>query len=120
MNIIDKLLDDPTDMSFDLEPLIHSSLKGKLPELTLAIEGFISPEQAGKIKVIKQLYENLESRKAELESMILSLAEPYAKEINLLLTVPSFKNIFSAIAVVLEICVNMDVFLTAKHLCSRA
>lgn len=41
-------------------------------------------------------------------------------EINLILTVPSFKNIFSAIVVVSEIGVNMDVFPTAKHLCSWA
>ena len=121
MNILDKLLDDPTDTSFDLEPLIHGSLKSKLPELELAIDGLITPEQAGKIKVIKQHYEDLESRRAELEAIILSLAEPYLEEINLILTVPSFKNIFSAIAVVSEIGVNMkDVFPTAKHLNSWA
>lgn len=121
MNIIDKLLSDPTDTSFDLEPLIHGTMKGKLPELELAIDGLITPEQAGKIKVIKQHYEDLKSRKAELESIILSLAEPYTEEINLILTVPSFKNIFSAIAVVSEIGVNMkDLFPSAKHLCSWA
>lgn len=120
MNIIDKLLDDPEDTSFDLEPLIHGSLKEKLPELTLAVDGFITPEQAGKIKVIRQHYEDLESRRAELEAIILSLADAYLDELQLILTVPSFKNIFSAIAVVSEIGVNMDVFLTAKHLCSWA
>ncbi|WP_019535288.1 IS110 family transposase [Paenibacillus ginsengihumi] len=120
MNIMDKLLDDPSDTSFDLEPLIHGSLKRKLPELTLAIDGVLAPEQAGKIKVIKQHYENLESCKAELESIVLSLADAYTEELNLILTVPSFKNIFSAIAVVSEIGVHMDVFPTAKHLCSWA
>lgn len=120
MTIIDKLLDDPSDTSFDLEPLIHGSMKKKLPELALAIDGFITPEQAGKIKVIRQHYEDLESRKAELEALILSLADAYTEELHLLLTVPSFKNIFSAIAVVSEIGVNMDVFPTAKHLCSWA
>lgn len=120
MNIIDKILDNPLDTSFDIKPLIHSSMKDKLPELELAIEGFISPEQAAKLKVIKQHYEDLESRKADLERIILSLAKPYSEEINLILTVPSFKNIFSAITVVSEIGVNMDVFPTAKHCCSWA
>ncbi|OLN31522.1 Mobile element protein [Desulfosporosinus metallidurans] len=118
MNIIDKILANPLDTSFDIEPLIHGSMKDKLPELELAIEGFIAPEQAAKLKVIKQHYEDLESRKADLEHIILSLAKPYSEEINLILTVPSFKNIFSAIAVVSEIGVNMDVFPTAKHCCS--
>ena len=45
---------------------------------------------------------------------------PYAEELNLILTVPSFKSIFSAITVVSEIGANMDVFPTAKHLCSWA
>jgi len=120
MNIIEKLLKNPLDTSFDIEPLIHGSMKNKLPELELAIDGFITPEQAGKIKVIKQHYEDLQSRKADLEKIILSLAESYTEEINLILTVPSFKNIFSAIAVVSEIGVNMDVFSTAKHVCSWA
>lgn len=120
MNIIEKLLNDPLDTSFDLEPLIHGSMKHKLPELELAIDGYITPEQAEKLKVIKQHYEDLGSRKSDLEKIILSLAESYTEEINLLLTVPSFKNIFSAIAVVSEIGVNMDVFPTAKHLCSWA
>ena len=120
MNIIDKILDNPLDTSFDIEPLIHGSMKDKLPELELAIDGFVTPEQAEKLKVIKQHYEDLGSRKADLERIILSLAESYSEEINLILTVPSFKNIFSAIAVVSEIGVNMDVFPTAKHLCSWA
>lgn len=120
MNIIDKLLNTPLDTPFDIEPLIHASLKKKLPELQLAIEGAISPEQAGKISIIKQHYNDLAARKADLETIILSLAEPYSKELNLILTVPSFKNLFSAITVIAEIGVNMDVFPTSKHLCSWA
>jgi len=120
MNIIEKLLNNPSDTSFEIEPLIHGSMKHKLPELELAIDGYITPEQAEKLKVIKQHCEDLESRKTDLEKIILSLAASYTEEINLILTVPSFKNIFSAIAVVSEIGVNMDVFPTAKHLCSWA
>lgn len=120
MNIINRLLANPMDNSFDIEPLIHSSMRDKLPELELAIDGFITPEQAEKLKVIKQHYEYLNSRKADLEKIILSLSVPYAEEINLVLTVPSFMNIFSAIAVVSEIGANMAVFPTVKHLCSWA
>ena len=118
MNIINKLLEDPTDTNFDVAPLIHGSMKSKIPELQLAIDGFITLEQSGKISVIKQHYEDLQERKTELERIILSLAEPYTEEFNLLLTVPSIKNIFTAIAILSEIGVNMDVFPTAKHICS--
>ncbi len=120
MRILDKILENPLDTSFDIESLIHGSMKNKIPEFELAIDGYIQPEQAGKLKVIKQHYENLKTRKAELEQIILALAMPYQQEINLILTAPGFKNIFSAITVISEIGVDMEAFPTAKHLCSWA
>lgn len=118
--ILDKILENPLDTSFDIEPLVHGSMKEKLPELELAIDGYITPEQAGKLKVIKKHFEDLESRKAELEKLILALASPYQQELDLILTAPSFKNIFSAIGIISEIGVNMETFPSAKHLCSWA
>lgn len=120
IKILDKILENPLDTSFDIEPLIHGSMKDKIPELELAINGFITPEQAGKLKIIKKHFEDLESRKTELEELILALASPYQQELDLILTAPSFKNIFSAIAVISEIGVNMESFPSAKHLCSWA
>lgn len=118
--ILDKILENPEDTSFDIEPLIHGSMKGKLPELELAVDGFITPEQAGKLKIIKRHFENLESRKAELEELILALANPYQQELDLILTAPSFKNTFTAISILSEIGANMEAFPSAKHLCSWA
>lgn len=118
--ILDKILENPRDTSFDIEPLIHGSMKKKLPELELAIDGFITPWQAGKLKVIRKHFENLESRKAELEKLILALATPYQQELDLILTAPSFKDTFTAIGIISEIGVSMESFPSAKHLCSWA
>ena len=118
--ILDKILENPQDTSFDIESLIHGSMKKKLPELELAVDGFITPEQAGKLKIIKKHFEDLESRKAELEELILALASPYQQELDLILTAPSFKNTFTAIGILSEIDVNMEAFPSAKHLCSWA
>ena len=103
-----------------IEPLIHGSMKDKLPKLELAIDGYITPEQAAKLKIIKEHFDNLESRKAELEELILALASPYQQELDLILTAPSFKNKFTAIGIISEIGVNMEAFPSAKHLCSWA
>lgn len=118
--IIDKILENPLDTSFDIASLIHGSMTKKLPELELAVDGYITPEQAAKLKIIKRHFEDLESRKVELEKLILALATPYQQELDLILTAPSFKNIFSAIAVISEIGVNMEAFPSSKHLCSWA
>ena len=39
--ILDKILENPEDTTFDLEPLVFKSLKKKLPELRDAIDGYI-------------------------------------------------------------------------------
>jgi len=118
--ILDKILENPLDTSFDIESLIHSSMKKKLPELELAVDGYITPEQADKLKIIKKHLEDLKNRKAELESIITGLTKPYQREIDIILTAPSFKSIFTAITLISEIGTNMNVFPTAKHLCSWA
>ena len=118
--ILDKILENPLDTSFDLEPLVYKSLKKKLPELRDAIDGFITPEQAGKLKIIKDHYDNLESRKAELEELILALAAPYQQELTILQTAPGISSNFTAIGIISEIGTNMEAFPSAKHLCSWA
>ena len=118
--ILDKILENPADTSFDLEPLVFKSLKKKLPELRDSIDGYITPEQAGKLKVIKSHYENLEARKAELEELILALATPYQQELAILQTAPGISSDFTAIGIISEIGTNMEAFPSAKHLCSWA
>jgi len=66
MNIIEKILENPLDTSFDIAPLIHGSMRKKLPDLELAIEGFITPKQAEKLKIIKQHYHGLDLCKSNL------------------------------------------------------
>ena len=85
-------------------------MKDKLPELELAIDGYITPEQAAKLKIIKEHFDNLEARKAELEELILALANPYQQEISIILTAPGFKNTFTAIGIISEIGTNIDVY----------
>lgn len=77
--ILDKLLENPADTSFDLE-----------------------------------------SRKAELEELILALAAPYQQELAILQTAPGISSDFTAIGIISEIGTNMEAFPSAKHLCSWA
>ncbi len=70
--------------------------------------------------MIKAHYENLESRKAELEELILALAAPYQQELTILQTAPGISSPFTAIGIISEIGTNMEAFPSAKHLCSWA
>lgn len=58
-----KILKNPDNTSFDIESLIHGFMKEKLPELELAIDGYITLEQATKLKFIKEHFDSPESQK---------------------------------------------------------
>jgi transposase len=120
MKIISHLLENPDDKDPDIAPLLHGSMVKKADDICLAIDGMISYEQRQKMHIILSHYSGLEKCKAELESVILSLCEPYTRELSLVSTVPGIGNPFTAIAIISEIGADMSVFTTAKHLCSWA
>jgi transposase len=104
----------------DIESLIHGSMVKKADDIRLATRGAVSGEQKEKMKIILSHYHGIGECKARLESVILDLAQPYARELELVSTVPGIGNPFTAIAIISEIGADMSVFDTAKHLCSWA
>jgi hypothetical protein len=116
--ILNHILEHPGE-NFDVTPFIHRGCKTPIEEIQLSIDGNISLEQTEKLKVIRSHMDSLELCKANLESVIFTLAEPLTPQIDLVSTVPGIKD-FSAIAVIAEIGVDMSVFPTSKHLCSWA
>lgn len=94
-------------------------MKATDDEIVEAIDGNFCPEQAEKLRIIREHMGNLDLCKANLQSLILSTAEKYIPEIELLCTVPGIST-FSAISIIGEIGVDMSVFQTSKHLCSWA
>ena len=118
--IIEKILENPLDTNFDIAPLIHGSMKSKIPDLELAIDGFITPEQAEKMKIIKQHFDALQSCKSNLETLISSIATPFSAQVSIVQTAPAISDKFTAIQVISEIGVDMHKFPSPKHLCSWA
>jgi len=119
MKIIDCLLENP-DEDFDFATLLHGSMLHKADDIRLAMDGILTHEQQQKINIILCHYNEVKKCKVNLESLILSLSEPYASKCSLVSTVPGIKNPFSVIAIISEIGADMSVFTTAKHLCSWA
>ncbi len=76
-------------------------------------------EQAEKLRIIRSHMDSLEMCKANLESLILTTAEKYLPQLNLVMTVPGIQS-FAAIGIISEIGVDMSVFSSSKHLCSWA
>jgi transposase len=116
--ITEQLLAHP-DGGFDVTPFIDRRCKASPAKVQAAVDGLMCPEQAQKLKIIRSHMDSLELCKTNLESVILSLAEQFHPQVELVMTVPGIQ-LFSAIAIIAEIGVDMSVFPTAKHLCSWA
>jgi len=116
--ITDQLLLNPNG-NFDVTKFIDGRCKAKPDKVQAAVDGFMCAEQIEKLKIIRSHMSSIEECKARLESVIRSLIEQYQAQVDLVLTVPGIQ-LFSAIAIISEIGVNMSVFPSAKHLCSWA
>jgi len=112
------ILDHPGE-HFDVTPFVSRRCKTPIDEIQLAVDGVMCDEQAEKLRIIRSHMDSLDFCKTNLDSEILSIAEKFLPQINLVLTVPGIQT-FSAIAVVGEIGVDMSVFETSRHLCSWA
>jgi len=104
---------------FDVKPYLTKGIKASPEDIQAAVDGSMCANQAEKLRIIRSHMDSLELCKANLESEILSVAEKYLPQINLLLTVPGIQS-FSAIAMIGEIGVDMSVFETSRRLCSWA
>ncbi len=118
-NIIGHILANPSEKLSDVSVFRTRGMKATDDEILEAVDGEISPEQAEKLRIIREHMNNLDLCKLNLQSVILSVAQKYTSEINLICSVPGIST-FSAISVIGEIGVDMSVFPTSKHLCSWA
>ena len=104
---------------FDVKPYLTKNIKKPIEQIQAAVDGEICAEQAEKLRIIRSHMDSLELCKLNLESLILSTAEKYIPQLNLVMTAPGIQS-FAAIGIISEIGVDMSVFPTSKHLCSWA
>lgn len=117
--ITTQLLEHPGE-PFDVTPFVHRRCKTPIAQIQKAVDGIFTHEQAEKLRIIRSHMDALEKHKAELESLILEIAQNYLPQIELLMSVPGIHDSFTAIRILAEIGADMKVFDTSKHLCSWA
>ena len=104
---------------FDVKPYLTKNIKKPIEQIQAAVDGEMCAEQAEKLRINRSHMDSLELCKLNLESLILSTAEKYIPQLNLVMTAPGIQS-FAAIGIISEIGVDMSVFPTSKHLCSWA
>ena len=115
--ITDRLL--KSNKPFDVTPYLSRRIKTPVEKIQAAVDGEVCAEQAEKLRIIRSHMNSLDLCKANLESLILSTAQKFLPQLELVMTVPGIQS-YSAIGIISEIGVDMSVFPTSKHLCSWA
>ena len=117
--IITYMLDHPGE-KFDVKPFVDPRCKTPTDVIQEAVDGSFNYYQAYKLRIIREHISDIGELKEELSKLILELAQPFQRQIDLLLTVPGIADPMTAIRIIAEIGVDMTVFETSKRCCSWA
>ncbi len=102
-----------------LAELAKTSLRRKIPQLRLALEGCLNDHHRFWLRQMMDHLEFLEGKIFVLEEEMYRRSQPYDEAITLWITIPGIRRLL-ATTLVAEIGVNMDQFPSAAHLASWA
>ena len=114
-----RILEYPMERITDVSAFRTKGMKATNEQVLAAVDGEMCEEQAEKLRIIRSHMDSLALCKLNLESLILTSAEKYIPQLNLIMTAPGIQS-FAAIGIISEIGVDMSVFPTSKHLCAWA
>ena len=114
-----RILENPSEKITDVSGFRTKGMKATNEQVLAAVDGEMCEEQAEKLRIIRSHMDSLQLCKLNLESLILTTAEKYLPQLNLVMTAPGIQS-FAAVGIISEIGVDMSVFPASKHLCSWA
>jgi len=103
--------------NFDPAPYIDRRVKAPIEEFKQALDGDVTPATLAKMKIIQQRLDSLGKQKAELESIMESLSQDFNRQLELLISAPGI-DVISAITIISEIGVDMNIFGSVKKFLS--
>ena len=104
-----RILENPTEKITDVSRFRTKGMKATDEQVLAAVDGEMCAEQAEKLRIIRSHMENLDLCKTNLESLILTTAEKYLSQLNLVMTVPGIQS-FAAIGIIAEIGVTVGIW----------
>lgn len=117
--LLDRLATNEPLNQEEVSQLLHRSLMPKLEEITLSVEGIVTPLQRALLGQILDHIDDLDRRVKVLDEMVEQYMTEYAQALDALDEIPGIAR-RSAQVILAEIGLNMDRFPSAAHLCSWA
>jgi transposase len=102
---------------FDPKPYIDKRAKSPVEAFREALDGDVTPSTLLSMKIIQERLLYLDKQKAELESSMESLSKDFSRQLEILVSAPGIDTI-SAISIISEIGVDMNVFGSVKRFLS--
>jgi transposase len=102
---------------FDPGPYIDKRVKATWEDFKMALDGDVTPATHLKMTMIQDHLKYLEKQKADLESNMASLSKDFSRQIEILDSAPGIDSL-SAISIISEIGVDMNVFCSVKKFLS--
>jgi transposase len=102
---------------FDPEPYIDRRVKAAPEEIRMALDGSVTPATLTKMAMIQDRLQYLGEQKAELESDMASLSKGFSRQLEILDSAPGVDSL-SAISIIAEIGIDMNVFGSVKRFLS--
>ena len=103
--------------NFDPKPYIDRRVKASVENFREALDGNVTPSTLMNMKLIQERLGYLDNQKAELESSMESLSKDFSRQLEILVSAPGIDTL-SAISIISEIGVDMNVFGTVKKFLS--
>ena len=100
-----RILEYPMERITDVSAFRTKGMKATNEQVLAAVDGEMCEEQAEKLRIIRSHMDSLALCKLNLESLILTSAEKYIPQLNLIMTAPGIQS-FAAIGIISEIGVG--------------
>lgn len=100
-------LENPTEKITDVSVFRTKGMKATDEDVLAAVDGEMCAEQAEKLRIIRSHMDSLEMCKANLESLILTTAEKYLPQLNLVMTVSGIRSFAAIVAWMRDGCKAM-------------
>ena len=102
---------------FDPSPYIDKRVKAPLEDFKMALDGDVTPATLLKMSMIQNRLKYLDEQKAELESNMAPLSKGFSRQLEILDSAPGVDSL-SAISIISEIGVDMNIFGSVKRFLS--
>lgn len=117
--LLDQIIANNTLSESEVSVLLHGSMRKKLDQIVLAMDGITTPLQRRLLAQIVDHIDDMTRRIADLDTLILDYMKQYEQAINAIDALPGIAR-RSAETIIAEIGMDMSRFPSAAHLCSWA